>query len=406
MAAISVVIPVYNVQDYLAQSVRSVREQSLSDIEIILVNDGSTDDSGRIAAELASVDSRIVLVNKPNGGLSSARNAGIKAATSEYVCFLDSDDLMESEACSVIVSAFERTGADVVTYGANLYPEFVDIPWMKRTLSPRDVEYRSFSSDLLFREASSPFAWRTACRVSHLNKIGLLFDETLPFGEDQAFQFQLYPRTQHTVLVSSRLVKYRVARPGSFMDTHAYEPVRLAKDHINIAKAIIKDWKNIGFVEDHTAEILDWMADFSFLRSMQLDGEARSEVLDSIEEVLRSYFEEEALRNYSENGLACLFVKAIAFDKRYRFGNKRRLAVYSYLLAMEGKKAVLKRVIDAVGRMHAVAPIARRIDSISKSARNDDGFEQQRKLWEDQDLADRQEANRLLDREVSALTVS
>ena len=89
---ISVILPVYNVQDTLERAVESVQNQTYQNFEIILVNDGSTDGSGQICDELAATDERIRVIHKPNGGLSSARNAGIEAAKGEFLSFLDSDD--------------------------------------------------------------------------------------------------------------------------------------------------------------------------------------------------------------------------------------------------------------------------------------------------------------------------
>lgn len=93
---ISVIIPVYNVQDTLERAVESVQNQTYQNIEVILVNDGSTDSSGQICDELAATDERIRVIHKPNGGLSSARNAGIEAAKGEFLSFLDSDDYFDA----------------------------------------------------------------------------------------------------------------------------------------------------------------------------------------------------------------------------------------------------------------------------------------------------------------------
>ena len=87
MAAISVIIPVYNVEEYLEWCLDSLKSQTLKNIEIICVNDGSTDSSREILDKCQKQDSRITIVDKPNGGLSSARNAGIRAATSDIVSF-------------------------------------------------------------------------------------------------------------------------------------------------------------------------------------------------------------------------------------------------------------------------------------------------------------------------------
>ncbi|MBP1744960.1 MAG: epsJ 2, partial [Firmicutes bacterium] len=88
MVRVSVVIPVYNVEKYLDEGIESVRRQTLEDIEIILVNDGSTDGSLRICREHAAKDSRITVIDKPNGGVSTARNAGLEAASGEYIGFI------------------------------------------------------------------------------------------------------------------------------------------------------------------------------------------------------------------------------------------------------------------------------------------------------------------------------
>lgn len=92
MPSLSIIIPVYNVEKYLKECVKSVLMQSIKDFEILLIDDGSKDSSGKLCDEIASTDSRIRVYHKPNGGLSSARNYGIDRALGEYIIFLDSDD--------------------------------------------------------------------------------------------------------------------------------------------------------------------------------------------------------------------------------------------------------------------------------------------------------------------------
>ena len=138
MSRLSVVVPVYNVEKYLDVSLGSLEDQSLADIDIICVNDGSTDGSRAVLARWEKRDPRIRVVDKPNGGLSSARNAGIDAATTEYVCFLDSDDRFHPNACAEMVRLLDQTGADVLTFGATLCPPDARAPWiLPRALAPR-----------------------------------------------------------------------------------------------------------------------------------------------------------------------------------------------------------------------------------------------------------------------------
>lgn len=112
---ISVIVPVYNVEKFLENSVKSITEQTYKNLEIILVDDGSKDNSGNMCEELAKNDSIIKVVHKENGGLSSARNAGLNVATGKYIMFIDSDDFYELNSCEVLYNEIERTQADFVT---------------------------------------------------------------------------------------------------------------------------------------------------------------------------------------------------------------------------------------------------------------------------------------------------
>lgn len=102
---ISVIIPVYNVEKYLDECITSVINQTYTNLEIIIVDDGSTDDSGDICEKYKSLDSRIKVIHKENGGLSSARNAGLKIATGKYVGFVDSDDYINSSMYEILYKA-------------------------------------------------------------------------------------------------------------------------------------------------------------------------------------------------------------------------------------------------------------------------------------------------------------
>lgn len=93
---ISVIVPVYNVEKYLSRCIDSIISQTFSDFELILVDDGSTDSSGKICDEYGKKDGRVKVIHKRNGGLSSARNCGLENAKGNYICFVDSDDWISS----------------------------------------------------------------------------------------------------------------------------------------------------------------------------------------------------------------------------------------------------------------------------------------------------------------------
>ena len=110
---ISVIIPVFNVEKFLPQCLDSVTEQNFADIEIICIDDGSTDKSPEILSRYADRDPRIRIISRTNGGLSAARNAGLKIARGKYIFFIDSDDWIEPNTLEKLFATAESTGADL-----------------------------------------------------------------------------------------------------------------------------------------------------------------------------------------------------------------------------------------------------------------------------------------------------
>ena len=116
MPAISIIIPVYNVEKYLRRCLDSVLNQTFSDWQAICVNDGSPDNSAEILAEYAARDSRFVVVTKENGGLSDARNAGMPYANGEYIMYLDSDDFIHPQTMEIAYHLAQRDKSDIVSF--------------------------------------------------------------------------------------------------------------------------------------------------------------------------------------------------------------------------------------------------------------------------------------------------
>ena len=114
---LSIVVPVYNVEQYLHQCIDSILHQTFQDFELILVDDGSPDDCPKICDEYAKNDSRIKVIHKTNGGLSSARNAGLQIARGEYISFIDSDDFLDPITYTHVFSIFNKENVDVVIFG-------------------------------------------------------------------------------------------------------------------------------------------------------------------------------------------------------------------------------------------------------------------------------------------------
>lgn len=111
--AVSIILPVYNVERYLAKSLESITRQTFTDYECILVDDGSTDGSGALCDAMAARDSRFVVIHQPNSGLPTARNVGIEAARGKYIGFMDSDDYAHPDMYKVLFECITATQADL-----------------------------------------------------------------------------------------------------------------------------------------------------------------------------------------------------------------------------------------------------------------------------------------------------
>ena len=292
MPQISLVVPVYNVERYLSYCLDTLRAQTLEDIEIICVNDGSTDRSAAIARAHAKLDGRVRVIEKPNGGLSSARNAGIDAAQGTYIMFVDSDDYLAENACEIVLGAFEKSDVDIVTFGAHCVPEKASNDWLDRVLSPNDKVYEGFSEDLLFAESSRPFAWRTAVRKDFLEKNRIRFDEGVPFGEDQVFHFDIYPLARTTALISDKLYYYRLSRKDSLMSRFANSSKWRVPKHIEIVDAILAHWRDRGLMGLCPVRLMDWILDFLCYDLFRLPDDKQKECLSSLGRVLRTRFDD------------------------------------------------------------------------------------------------------------------
>ena len=214
---ISVIVPVYNSRDTLARCVKSLQAQTLADLEIILVDDGSSDGSGMLCNGFSREDARIRVIHKANGGVSSARNAGIEAAKGRYLMFMDSDDYAEPEMAEAMLSGIGEDdiaicgfhhhyqGRDVVRIpdvpGQSgeenflaLYGQgFLNMPWnklYKRELAGRFDESLSLGEDLLFQLLQLFF-------LDDMGKLQPKFQHPLPPVQHKAGQPPIAKLLQH-----------------------------------------------------------------------------------------------------------------------------------------------------------------------------------------------------------------
>lgn len=353
MPKVSVVVPVYNVENFLPQCIDSIRRQTLTDIEIICVVDGSTDRSEAILRLYEKVEPRLRVVVKQNGGLSSARNVGIEESKSPILMFVDSDDMITSDACEIVYAAFDSCNAEVVTFGAHCYPWFDATSWLQDVLSPQDVFYPQFDTAILFKEKSRPFVWRTAVKADLLKRAGLRFDETVRFGEDQIFHFEVYPKAKGVLFISNKLYNYRPTRPDSLMATRSADAHMKLCEHVAIVNRICAAWKHSGLTDLYGSELLDWVADFLIYDCMTTADVTYKAMCASLEGILPRWFHKNDIQGMKAGSFAMdffsrLFDGAITDEERNAFKNSYHVAAESkHHRILPISKSRIKNSVDA-----------------------------------------------------------
>ena len=159
MPILSIIIPVYNAEAYLNTTLDSIKKQTFSDFECILVNDGSMDNSGFICDKFAEMDNRFVVIHQNNGGVSCARNEGLKNAGGDYIGFVDADDYIEADMYENLICAMQKYNVDIATCGVihekvlNKLNSFKPNCDFKIYSSPIDLFYNtSFEIDVLWNK--------------------------------------------------------------------------------------------------------------------------------------------------------------------------------------------------------------------------------------------------------------
>ena len=240
MPKVSIIVPIYNVEEYLKRCIDSLVNQTLQDIEIILVNDGSTDDSEKIAKEYyEKYKGKIIYLEKENGGLSDARNYGIPYATGEYIAFLDSDDYIEKNAYEEMYNKAQEENADYVEC------DFVwEYPDRKR--EDKKIEYRNKHEMLAFCRV---VAWNKLIKRSLLEKYDIKFPKGLRY-EDVEFTYMLIPHIQKTAYVEKCFVHY-TQRKNSIANV---QNERTAEIFI-VLQHVIDYYKMNGFYNEYKEEL-------------------------------------------------------------------------------------------------------------------------------------------------------
>ena len=227
---VSVIIPVYKVEQYLPDCLNSLLAQTYRDWEAILVDDGSPDKSGAICDEYAAKDPRFHVIHKENGGVSSARNAALKVVRGNYITFLDSDDMLTSDALEGCIKVMSEDEVDVVYFQCQtIKPSGTELSQSPNIIE-RIIDNVEFCK-LFMTGKLTPGVWGKIYRKEILN--GQEFEENLSMGEDAMFLFlALYNTPSRVYLANNRYYLYRLL-PTSISRARRNIMYKRTLDYIN-----------------------------------------------------------------------------------------------------------------------------------------------------------------------------
>ncbi len=218
---ISVIIPVYRVEKYLSRCVESVLAQSFADFELILVDDCSPDRSGQICDAFRETDDRIVVVHKENGGVSSARNAGIRIAQGEYICFVDSDDWLDRDYLLRLHELITCSHADMAACRFRVVLEEKPTSDSASKNGDFQVIREKLMLHAISEDTFSGFVWNKLFRASVIRDKRLWFDETIYNAEDLLFVVSYLKGCGSVAYTEDELYYYNV-RPQSMTTSRAF----------------------------------------------------------------------------------------------------------------------------------------------------------------------------------------
>ena len=281
---VSVIVPMYNAQETIVATMKSIQAQTLKDIEIICVDDGSSDDTFSILQEIQKKDERVHLVAQDNKGAGAARNTGLKAASGEYLSFLDADDLFESTMLEKAYKKAIETDADIVVFRSDQFrediQEFQPAKWTLRMeeLPPyRPMDFRSFTDNVF--KVFVGWAWDKLFKHSFVREKELRFQE-LRTSNDMLFVFSAIVTARRIEVIDEVLAHQRRNNPASLSNTRE----KSWDCFYTALNALKENLIRFGLYEELRQDYINYCLHFSLWNLYTIKGEKREVLFHKLKE--------------------------------------------------------------------------------------------------------------------------
>lgn len=347
---LSVIIPVYNVENYLNECLDSVTSQTLDDMEIICIDDGSTDNSPDILKEYSKKDKRIKIITKENGGQATARNLGIKEAQGEYIAFVDSDDFIEPTMFEKLYTKSKDNNLDIAmckiaTYD-NQTEEIKNNVWYYMLGVFRDFEKGIFNhkdtKEFTCHIAVTPY--NKIYKTTLLKENNILFPEGLIF-EDEKFFYDTYLRAKRVSIVDEFLYYYRINRKGSTVDTIKDNDF---SDIVPISKLIRETFKETDNYEDYKILLSNRFIHLQLARFTQTSQKYKENFFNLLKSDLEEVLADRTIYDNLESDVKLRVDKIINSESLNEFEKLDEDKVFSVVMACYNAENHLDETINSL----------------------------------------------------------
>ncbi len=232
---VSLIVPVYNVEKYLPKCISSILSQIYENFELLLIDDGSTDHSGKLCDLYAQKDGRIKVFHKINEGASKARNLGIKYATGEYIAFIDSDDWIESNYLDILIK--ESYNTDIIFFPAKmLYEENSETIYIPKVINEQNRENVEDSILYLYKNNQKfqyfVFTWNKLFKKEIIEKNNIKFNEIIIHKEDELFTLEYCRYVNKIKTITTPIYNYRIRQTSLTFQKHSSEELLIIAQNI------------------------------------------------------------------------------------------------------------------------------------------------------------------------------
>jgi len=291
---ISIIVPVYNVEKYLHKCIDSVLAQTLTNFELILVDDGSQDKSGKICDEYFGEDDRIIVIHKKNGGVSSARNTGLDKATGHYICFIDSDDTVDNDYLAVMYRLAAESNADLVICGLKMFSNGKQVDYGSNNIGLyKSEEFAKIFLNLL-NSSYLNYVYSKLYKTK-LIKNKLYFDQSIDIGEDTIFVLEVLKNIELICISNNKPYNYYLHGSNTLTQKFRDNKYEVLLSLYKKTESLAKNWSLNS--DEHNKLLLQRYFDFAIPCIMAVSSPNCSITAQEKINYIKSIYDETTYKN-------------------------------------------------------------------------------------------------------------